>query len=86
MATKYEPLTDFLSRQRSDRFEVSFDVISGLVGGLPKSAVEHRAWWQNDSGGTHVQASGWMNAGWAVDSVDRESRSVVFRRVRQPTV
>lgn len=49
-----------------------FEEVDGLVGGLPVSATEHRAWviervprWE----ARHVQAQAWLNAGREVEHV-----------------
>jgi hypothetical protein len=62
---------------------MSFHEISGLVpGGLPPSAYQHDAWWNNEDepGSTHSQSRlGWMAAGYTADA-DRASRRVIFIR------
>ncbi|MGZ4665263.1 MAG: DUF7662 domain-containing protein [Frankiaceae bacterium] len=79
---KYDPLGRWLSAQR-DRSEItlSFADIERLIGdGLPASAHRHQAWWANDA--SHVQASVWLAAGWAVDTADPTARRVRFLRSR----
>jgi hypothetical protein len=60
---------------------VSFDELDALVGGLPASASRHRAWWSNTP--SHTQAVASMDAGWQVDSVDLDARTVRFTRELQ---
>lgn len=56
---------------------MGFDEVEALVGPLPASAHNHRAWWANDS---KVQAQAWQAAGWRVQSVDQQAGRVVFTR------
>jgi len=60
--------------------ELTFNDIEGIIGAdLPASAHRHRAWWANDK--THVHARAWMEAGWEVESVDFERKTVVFKAI-----
>lgn len=76
---KYEPLQRHLATrpEQMSQLAMSFDEVEALVGSLPASAHNHRAWWANDS---KVQAQAWRAAGWRVDSVDQHARRVVFTR------
>lgn len=74
---KYFPLQDFLRTSGKQVIRLSFDDIARMVGGLPKSALLHSAWWAN--GGGHSQAIGWMNANYRVE-VDQDKRIAVFTR------
>ena len=56
---------------------LSFDELSRLVGGLPRSAFMHRAWWAN--GRSHVQAVAWLDAGREVAEVNLSAGWVRFR-------
>ena len=63
---KYDPLRDYLRRQRADRFEMSFLEIERKIGYmLPKSASRPQ-WWANvsDPNTTHVQREAWRAAGY----------------------
>ena len=75
---KYEPLRDHLAACTGDQEHMTFGQVEQLVGTLPDSAREHRAWWGNDSYRSHSIA--WQAAGWHVVSVDQESGQVVFAR------
>jgi hypothetical protein len=57
---------------------MTFGQLEGLVGPLPDSAREHRAWWGNDS--YRSQSIAWQAAGWHVASVNQASGQVVFAR------
>ncbi len=66
---KYDPLRDYLNTRPPGMKQVSltFDEIGKMVGGLPRSAWKHKAWWGNDRK-THPQAKAWLEAGWQVHS------------------
>ena len=80
---KYDPLSAHLKAQTMRRVAMDFDDVSALVGGLPKSARIHKAWWQGDpeESPTHVQKRAWGNAGFRVESLNLTGGRVVFRRV-----
>ncbi|MBO9707976.1 MAG: hypothetical protein J7521_07180 [Caulobacter sp.] len=64
---KYDPLSGYLRRQKTDRLELSFAEIERIVGAmLPKSAARPQ-WWANetDPSGRHVQIRAWREAGFA---------------------
>jgi len=79
---KYLPLRMCLievSHAESD-VQLSFAEIEQIIDArLPPSAHNHREWWSNHVG-SHVQARAWLEAGWEVESVDQEARTVRFRR------
>ncbi|MBU0595062.1 hypothetical protein KJ567_00045 [Candidatus Bipolaricaulota bacterium] len=73
---KYDPLLVYLQSIPGDRVTLGFAEIGRLVGGLPRSADQHRAWWANTR--SHLNAVAWLDAGWIVDTVDFRNRRVVF--------
>jgi hypothetical protein len=75
---KYDPLRDYLVSRAGDEEPMTFGQLERLVGPLPDSAREHRAWWGNDS--YKSQSIAWQAAGWHVASVDQTSGQVVFAR------
>jgi hypothetical protein len=75
---KYDPLFEWLCRAGDGPVELTFDEIDRLVGGLPRAARDHQAWWSNEQGGRHVQATAWTNAGRQVVHVDRAAGKVRF--------
>ena len=80
MAGKYEPLADYLKRQRVGEATMSFASLAAIVGQLPPSAYAHEEWWSN-SPSQHTQArNGWLAAGWEVASFDIPSEVVTFRK------
>ena len=80
--SKYDGLRDYLRRQTSQEFDLSFEEIERLTGhALPKSA-ERPQWWANVRiTGTHVQREAWRAAGYGAFLISG-SRRVRFRRVR----
>lgn len=74
---KYDPLRDHLASRPGDQARMTFAEVEELVGPLPASARNHRAWWGNDN---KVEAVAWRAAGWHVESVNQASRHVVFAR------
>lgn len=79
---KYDPLRTELRRRDTNRVTMRFEEIAAIVGNLPRSAREHRAWWSNEHRGRHVQAHAWLDAGYGVDSVDLDQCIVTFARGR----
>ncbi len=63
---------------------LTLDEIGELVGGLPASALAHRAWWANEQVGRHVQARAWLGAGFTVAEVAADR--VVFERLSPQVV
>jgi hypothetical protein len=58
---KCEPLRDYLAACAGDQEQMTFGQVEQLVGPLPDSAREHRAWWGNDS--YRSQSIAWQAAG-----------------------
>jgi hypothetical protein len=80
--SKYAPLADYLKGRNRELVPMSFEQVEKVLGfKLPPSALEHRPWWSN-TGGSHVQAKGWLDAGFESGEVDMEKRKLVFKRVR----
>jgi hypothetical protein len=73
MVGKYSQLERHLSLLPFEQHEVtlSFVQIERILNDkLPLSAQRYRAWWSNETEGSHVQARAWLDAGWLVDTVD----------------
>jgi hypothetical protein len=82
MTDKYTPLYDLLAaaaRRGDVAVQLRLDDIAKLVGGLPASAHDHRAWWAN---GSHAHAAAWLDAGWNVAVVSQPDGFVRFERNR----
>ncbi|HXZ67716.1 MAG TPA: hypothetical protein VEH07_03920 [Alphaproteobacteria bacterium] len=78
---KYEPLGQFLGRQKVSRVPMTFEQVEKIIGAkLPRSAYKHRPWWANDATG-HAHAKAWLEAGFHTEQVDMEARKFVFKRV-----
>jgi len=76
---KYDPLFEFLCRAGDAPLSLTFDEVEQLVGRLPAAATKFKQWWTNESsGGRHVQATAWLNAGREVERVDLHGRVVRF--------
>lgn len=83
MAGKYTPLAIYLKDRPSAVRDItlSFVMIETIINDrLPKSAKGYREWWSNELKGSHVQAHGWMNAGWKLEGVDLVRQTVRFTR------
>lgn len=78
--SKYTPLRDFLLSSGKPHVALTFMEIESVISSkLPFSAYTYRPWWANDK--THTQAySGWLAAGYFVENVDIERKTVVFVR------
>ncbi len=47
---------------------------------LPISAYKHRAWWGNETKGSHIHARNWLNSGWKVGKLSIKDKIVEFVR------
>ena len=78
---KYEPLGQFLRKQRTWEVPLTFREIEKITGvKLPPKAQHHRAWWSNNAS-NNVMTKVWLEAGYESAQVDMEARKLVFRRV-----
>lgn len=76
---KYDALRDHLRRQQRAVVTLTLaEVGEAIPGGLPASAYRYRAWWSNETAGSHVQARGWLDAGYAVAAVSFADGTVTF--------
>ena len=81
MTKKYAPLRSYLENVPASRAEVGLhfeDIETILKDRLPKSASQYRQWWANQSSGS--RAPSWLSAGFLIDGVDLDLKSVTFRR------
>jgi len=77
----YSALGEYLVDNSGHALTLSFIELEDVLGRpLPTSARRHRAWWANDSSGTHSHARAWMDAGWVLDQVDMRTELVRLRR------
>lgn len=80
--TEYDPLKSHLYGVRAAGLEMSFEEILKVVGGLPRSAPEHGAWWANEQG-RHVQALSSVDDGFQTERADLSGRRAPLRRISQ---
>jgi len=79
---KYDRLRDLLRRERRPAVTLTLAQISDAVpDGLPSSAHRYRAWWSNETAGSHVQARGWLDAGYIATAVNLSAGTVAFERL-----
>jgi len=69
MATKFQPLTDFLATKRGGLLALSFAEIERLVGPLPPSARNYDTYWNEAA--THAITHSWLRAGYVRVDVSR---------------
>jgi hypothetical protein len=82
---KYEPLGQFLRKQRTQEVPLTFREIERIAGvKLPPKAQHQRAWWSNNPD-NNVMTKVWLAAGFESAQVDMEGRKLVFRRVAKAT-
>jgi hypothetical protein len=78
---KYEPLGDFLRKQRGNEVSLTFAEIERITGiKLPPKAQHHRAWWSNNPS-NNVMTKVWLAAGYETKQVDISARRLTFRRI-----
>ena len=81
--SKYQPISDFLSRVSSDRRRTSFGELEDVLGfSLPMSARKHNAWWANETSGGRSHKRSWSSAGWRTEALDLSGGRVTFVRAR----
>ena len=78
MATKFQPLTDFLAASSAQSITLSFAQIESLVGALPKSAHDYDAYWEPSP--THTITHAYLRAGYVKVSVSRAAKVLKLRR------
>lgn len=76
---KYEPLGQFLKKQKSSRVKLSFTEIEEIIGSkLPKSKST-RAFWSNNPD-NNVMTKEWIAAGFETQDVDTKHSQLVFSK------
>lgn len=78
---KYDPLRDFLKRQRADEFHMSFAEIERKLGAMLPNSASRPQWWANvgSDDKTHVQREAWRSAGFDAFLISDQDR-VCFRK------
>lgn len=79
---KYDPLRDFLRRQKTAELELSFGEIERKLGYMLPNSASLPQWWANTTGpdDRHVQRRAWGDAGYDAFLIAGAER-VRFRRV-----
>ncbi len=81
---KYEPLGQFLRKQKRKRVPMTFAQIEMIIGSkLPKSKSS-RAFWSNNSD-NNVMTKEWIAAGYETQAVDIKTGELVFSKSTAPT-
>jgi hypothetical protein len=76
---KYEPLGQFLKKQKHNQIKMSFAEIEKIIGiKLPKSKAS-RAFWSNNPD-NNVMTKEWIEAGFETQDVDVKHSHLVFSR------
>ena len=79
MATKFQPLTDFLYACNEPVVTLSFSKIEAMVGPLPKSARDYDAYWNEAP--THTITHAWLRSGYVKSSISRTAGVLKLRKV-----
>lgn len=63
---KYDPLRDYLKRQRASQLELTFTEIERMVGKMLPNRAIRAEWWENahDRHAPSVQQNAWQEAGY----------------------
>ncbi len=80
---KYEPLGDFLRKQRASHVPMTFAEIERIIGGKLPSSQKYPAWWSNNTS-NNMMTQVWLDAGFQTEQVDVANCKLVFRRVKAP--
>jgi hypothetical protein len=79
MMGKYEPLGQFLKKQKRSQIKLSFAEIEKIIGAkLPKSKSS-RAFWSNNPD-NNVMTKEWISAGFETQDVDTKHSQLVFSK------
>ncbi len=79
---KYDPLGNYLRKQRMGRVPMTFIEIERLIGAKLPNSQRYPAWWSNNPF-NNVMTQVWLDAGFKTEEVDVKARKVVFRKVGQ---
>jgi hypothetical protein len=81
---KYEPLGQFLRKQKADRIPMTFTEIERVIGAKLPPSKKSRAFWSNNPD-NNVMTREWTSAGFATDGVDLKANRLVFlRKAKSP--
>jgi outer membrane receptor for Fe3+-dicitrate len=82
LVSKYEELAKYLEKQDSDLIRMTFQEVEEIIGPLPPTAYDHRAWWANSASQNHAM-NGWMSVGWETSQVEMDKQELVFIRAKK---
>lgn len=78
VSSKYAPLTEWLQQCGKDSVRLTFDELNEIIT-IPNYAYKDRPSWANLTKPTSF-CSGWISAGYLVDTINLQERWVVFRK------
>ena len=76
---KYEPLGQFLRKQKRDRIPMTFAEIERVLNAKLPASKNSRAFWSNNPD-NNVMTRIWVEAGFETEDVSPQSSSIVFHR------
>jgi hypothetical protein len=79
MMGKYEPLAQFLRKQKRDRIAMTFAEIEVVLNAKLPASKNSRAFWSNNPD-NNVMTRAWVEAGFETEDVSPQSASLVFHR------
>lgn len=79
---KYDPLRDYLKRQKAEELELSFEEIERVLGAMLPNGASRAQWWTVEPGEENppVQHDSWREAGFQASLIAGKDR-VRFIRV-----
>ncbi len=77
---KYDPLGNYLRKQRLSRVPMTFKEIERLIGAKLPNSRRYPAWWSNNPF-NNVMTQVWLDAGYKTEEVDIQAEKLVFRKV-----
>ncbi len=81
--TKYQPLKEFLEKERGNQIPMTFSEIEELIGDkLPSSARKHRPWWSNNPSNSVITYA-WLKAGYKTSKVNMNEEKLIFIRITE---
>jgi hypothetical protein len=82
MMGKYEPLGQFLRKQKRDRVPMTFAEIEKILNAKLPASKTSRAFWSNNPD-NNVMTRVWVEAGFETKDVSPQSASLVFHRKKK---
>jgi hypothetical protein len=77
---KYEPLGQFLRKQKRSRIQMTFAEIETIIGTKLPRSKSSRAFWSNNPD-NNVMTKEWIGAGFEAKSVDTRAELLIFSRL-----